>query len=123
MSIGHDKKRAYKTGDLVRWLPGGNIEYLGRKDNQVKIRGNRIELKEIEHYLLKFPGLIQAVVLPILLTNQYKLIAFFVTKPLKETSFTIYEKKLKNYLAKRLPAFMLPYAYKAVAEIPLTTNG
>ena len=55
--------RVYRTGDRVRWRPDGNIEFLGRVDNQVKVRGHRIELEEIEAALLDQPGIAQAVVL------------------------------------------------------------
>jgi len=51
----------YRTGDVVRWLPGGEVEYLGRSDDQLKIRGQRIELSEINHALLSLPGVRQAV--------------------------------------------------------------
>ena len=116
--------RLYKTGDLVRWLPGGNIEYVGRNDSQVKIRGHRVELGEIESRLLKF-GQIKQVVLIVsgddgdkrdLIGSKY-LVAYYVADR------KLNEKDLYNYLSLYLPEHMMPNAIVYIDQLPLTPNG
>ncbi|MDP3560888.1 MAG: amino acid adenylation domain-containing protein [Legionellaceae bacterium] len=102
--------RLYKTGDLVRWLPDGNIEYIGRNDFQVKIRGYRIELGEIEHVLSAHPDIKQCVVL----AHDAKLIAYYVGQT---------KENLHVYLSHKLPDYMLPSAFVAIDFLPLTING
>ncbi|NIM14494.1 MAG: amino acid adenylation domain-containing protein, partial [Candidatus Aminicenantes bacterium] len=108
----------YKTGDLARWLPEGAIEFLGRKDQQIKIRGQRIELGEIESQLLKHPDLTDAVV--VTWTDDagdLQLCAYVVYR--KPTEFT----GLREFLAKTLPDYMIPACFVALDKIPLTPNG
>ncbi|HLP46745.1 MAG TPA: amino acid adenylation domain-containing protein, partial [Candidatus Kapabacteria bacterium] len=107
----------YKTGDLARWLPDGNIEFLGRIDHQVKIRGYRIELGEIETRLMKYPGIKQAVVLALEEKRDKSLCAYFVSDKEYEVS------ELREYLAKELPDYMIPPYFAALEKIPLTPNG
>ena len=110
-------ERIYKAGDLARWLDDGNIEYLGRIDDQVKIRGNRIELGEIESVLLTIPGITNAVVLTKEENGELKIIAFYKAEE-RQTSL-----KIKAFLRKRLPEYMIPFKLMQVAEIPVTSNG
>ncbi|MFN7611043.1 MAG: non-ribosomal peptide synthetase, partial [bacterium] len=116
-------QRLYKTGDLVRWRPDGNIEYLGRNDFQVKIRGYRIELGEIEAAMLHFDGIIQSVVIAREHQGQQAdsaskfLAAYFVAK------HDIDQQHLLAYLAARLPEYMVPAVVVQLSEFPLTVNG
>lgn len=110
-------ERVYKTGDLTRWLPDGNIEYLGRKDNQIKLRGFRIELSEIEHHLSSFEGIKEAIVIMTEYQEENCLAAYYVAKLEFEPG------QLRNYLSKTLPEYMLPSYFIWVQQIPLTANG
>ncbi|MBD2784872.1 amino acid adenylation domain-containing protein, partial [Xenorhabdus sp. DI] len=112
--------RMYKTGDLGRWLPDGNIEYLGRNDFQVKLRGFRIELGEIETRLRQCPGVREAVVLaredkP----NQKRLVAYLLAEP----DAKLLPAELRRQLARHLADHMLPSAFVTLAAFPLTPNG
>jgi acyl carrier protein len=112
--------RLYKTGDLARYLPDGNIEFLGRLDHQVKIRGFRIELGEIEAVLGKHPAVKDAIVLaseddP----GEKRLVAYIVSKERMELSII----ELRNYLKEKLPEYMLPSAFVSLKKLPLTPNG
>ncbi len=109
--------RLYKTGDLVRYLPDGNIEYMGRSDFQVKINGYRIELGEIETVLNRYPAVKQVVVLVKEHEGNKYLVAYYVA----ENEFNATD--LKNYLSKNLPDYMLPHAYVYLKQFPLTING
>ncbi|MEN2401847.1 amino acid adenylation domain-containing protein [Flavobacterium sp. MC2016-06] len=110
--------RMYDTGDLGRWLPDGNIEFLGRKDHQVKIRGFRIELGEIEAILLQnSKALKQAVVVTKGTDEEKVLVAYYVSDD------KIDKKELQNNLSKVLPDYMLPAYYVQLDAIPLTSNG
>jgi len=113
--------RLYKTGDLVRYLPDGNIEFSGRVDYQVKVRGFRIELGEIETVLSQHPGVQQAVVsvqeedeL-----NDKRLVAYVV--PNREQTLNISD--LRNCLREKLPEHMIPSALVLLKALPLTPNG
>ncbi|MEM7132270.1 MAG: amino acid adenylation domain-containing protein [Chloroflexota bacterium] len=108
--------RLYKTGDLCRWLPDGNIEYIGRTDLQVKLRGFRIELGEIENALLEEGGIREAVVLVQEDTVRGKrLVAYLAGDVEIET--------LRQNLARRLPDYMVPSAFVFLDAMPLTLNG
>jgi len=111
----------YKTGDLVRSLPDGNLEFLGRLDNQVKLRGFRIEPGEIEAALHQHPQVREAVVM--LRQDGFgepRLVAYFV--PREEHSHPTVE-TLRAVLAQRLPTYMLPSAFVLLEHIPRTPNG
>ena len=107
----------YKTGDLAKWSPEGNIEFLGRIDNQVKIRGNRIELGEIEFTIQSFESVKGAVVLAKETINGTQLIGYLVTSP----DFS--ENKLRDFLELKLPEYMMPSYFIKIDEIPVTVNG
>ncbi|MDC9606952.1 non-ribosomal peptide synthetase [Xenorhabdus griffiniae] len=112
--------RMYKTGDLARWLPDGNIEYLGRNDFQVKLRGFRIELGEIEAKLRQCDGVREAVVLaredeP----GQKKLVAYL--RPLE--GIELVPAELRQQLTQHLAEYMLPSAFVMLDTFPLTPNG
>jgi amino acid adenylation domain-containing protein len=110
--------RLYRTGDRARWLPDGNIEFLGRADNQVKIRGHRIELGEIESALLLQPGVLEAAVMVREDTpaNQ-RLVAYYTS------SHALAADSLRTELSRFLPAYMVPSAYVSLDALPLTANG
>ncbi len=107
----------YKTGDLARWLPDGNIEFLGRLDNQVKVRGNRIELGEIELATGSFPSVELAVVLTRRTADDTQLAAYIQPNGLFD------EEELRTFLRARLPDYMVPDLIFRVDEMPLTVNG
>ncbi|MFL9674216.1 amino acid adenylation domain-containing protein [Pseudomonas marginalis] len=105
--------RMYRTGDQVRWLPDGNLEYLGRNDEQVKIRGVRVELGEIESCLAALPGVGEAVVL----VREGRMVAWFTEHhPLSIES-------LREQLQAHLPQALVPVAYVRLDVLPLTANG
>ncbi|MBK8563871.1 MAG: amino acid adenylation domain-containing protein [Saprospiraceae bacterium] len=111
----------YKTGDLARWMPNGNIEFLGRSDFQVKFRGYRIELGEIEAAISNHSAVRETVVV---LKNPHqvnegKLVAYIVKN--KGKSLTISE--LRDFLSASLPDYMLPSHFVFLENLPLTTNG
>jgi amino acid adenylation domain-containing protein len=108
----------YDTGDMAKWLPDGNIDFLGRKDYQVKLRGYRIELGEIENAILSFSEDITQVIALVLQNNAVQnLVAYFTTNK------TVAEEALKNYLKEKLPAYMVPNYFITLDKIPLTPNG
>ncbi|HLP62678.1 MAG TPA: amino acid adenylation domain-containing protein, partial [Candidatus Deferrimicrobium sp.] len=114
----------YCTGDLARWLPDGNIQFLGRIDNQVKIRGFRIELGEIENRLLKHNRVKTAAVI-VTDGNIPHLRAYIVLK--NEEPGAIEKNpgaaEFREYLAQRLPVYMIPAHFFLVEKIPLTPHG
>ncbi|MCX8132274.1 MAG: amino acid adenylation domain-containing protein [Clostridia bacterium] len=113
-----DGEKIYKTGDLVRWLPNGNIEYIGRIDYQVKIRGFRIELGEIENRLLLHEYVKDAVVVAKEDGNGSKyLCAYYVSDK------TIPVQDLRIFLLKELPEYMVPAYFTRMDKLPLSTNG
>ncbi|MCP4215589.1 MAG: amino acid adenylation domain-containing protein [bacterium] len=120
----------YKTGDLARWLPDGNLDFLGRIDNQVKVRGFRIELGEIESLLLKHEAILEAVVaIKNFQSNTDtavadKLIcAYYVPVPGGSDTGKALEGKLREYLIRTLPDYMIPSALMELKKIPITSNG
>lgn len=108
--------RLYRTGDVVRWTPAGQLEFLGRVDQQIKLRGFRIEVTEVEAVLARYPGVRQAAVA---VTPQDQLAAFFV--PGAEPAPTPTE--LREFTAKHLPEFMVPALFIPLARLPLTPSG
>jgi amino acid adenylation domain-containing protein len=112
--------RLYKTGDLARYLPDGNIEFLGRVDHQVKIRGFRVELGEIEAVLEQHPALQEAVVLAREdeLGNK-QLVAYGVADAGQAPTMS----ELRNFLLERLPQYMVPSTFVTLEALPLTPSG
>ncbi|MGO4951398.1 amino acid adenylation domain-containing protein [Paenibacillus sp. DRB1-1] len=109
-------ERLYRTGDLGRWLPDGNIEYLGRIDHQVKIRGFRIEIGEIEEQLLKIDSVQETIVIAREGKSGQELCAYLVAgRPL-----TVGE--LRSGLAQKLPNYMIPAHFVQLPQMPLTPN-
>ena len=112
--------RLYKTGDLVRWLPSGELEYIGRNDFQVKIRGFRIELGEIESILNLHGDVKQSAVLARRneVTNTNYLIAYITSGDFKPSDI-----ELQEFLKQKLPDYMIPTAIIYLDKLPLTLNG
>ncbi|WP_406850166.1 amino acid adenylation domain-containing protein [Chromobacterium phragmitis] len=124
-----DGERMYRTGDIARWLPDGAVEYLGRSDDQLKIRGQRIELGEIEAALLALPGVARAVVHARALGGQAahaagadnrQLVGYVIAS---DPDNPPEADALRAALAKALPAHMVPVAVMRLADFPLSANG
>ncbi|MFT4636207.1 MAG: amino acid adenylation domain-containing protein, partial [Chitinophagales bacterium] len=113
--------RLYKTGDLVRWMPDGNLQFIGRNDDQVKLRGFRIELDEVRSSLLNVDGVRDAVVVVVDETRQ--LVAYVVAEPQADLGETVLTAQCRAHLESNLPAYMVPAFFLVLEEIPLTANG
>ena len=116
--------RLYKSGDLASWNPDGTLAFHGRIDQQIKLRGFRIEPGEIEANLLAHPAVAQAVVLlrnddP----NNPRLIAYWVANASQPTTASASSEQLRAFLADRLPYYMVPAAFLQLEALPLTPNG
>ena len=114
----------YKTGDKARWLPDGNIEFMGRFDSQVKIRGFRIEINEIETQLLKIPYVRDAVVSAERksreqLSSGQTLIAYLVL----DQDIPRPDTEIRNHLRTQLPEYMIPSVFRFLSHLPRTPNG
>ncbi|MBP3597342.1 MAG: amino acid adenylation domain-containing protein [Clostridia bacterium] len=112
------KRPMYRSGDLAKYLPTGDIMYVERIDNQVKIRGLRIELDEIENKILEFPNVKKAVVLARTDTNNRKYIVSYLT-----VKDRISINKLREYLRKYLPKYMIPSYFEILDEFPYLASG
>ncbi|MCP5054003.1 MAG: amino acid adenylation domain-containing protein, partial [bacterium] len=124
------RKRLYKTGDFVRCLSDGNIEFLGRIDHQIKLRGFRIELSEIEVTLSRHEAVKEAVVVLCQKEDNPRLIAYLspVSGPTlsdagDERAAVIDPGVLRDWLKARLPEYMIPADFMVLEELPLTPNG
>jgi len=115
--------RLYKTGDLVRYLPDGNLEFLGRADSQVKLRGFRIELGEIEAALAEHSRVAHAAVILRSDTGEPRLVAYVVARQDLPGLEDLEGLNLREFLRAKLPGYMLPSAFVRLDEIPLTVNG
>jgi amino acid adenylation domain-containing protein/non-ribosomal peptide synthase protein (TIGR01720 family) len=115
--IVHEKVRMYRTGDVGRWLPDGNIEFFGRQDSQIKINGHRIELGEIESQLLGKEKIREAVVIVNEKEGGKYLAAYYVAD--KE----IPQEQLRKYLSGKLPDYMLPAYYIYMKAFPVSSSG
>lgn len=110
--------RLYRTGDVARWLPDGAIEFLGRRDFQIKIRGFRVELGEIEAALLEQPAVAQAVVARRDVGGRELTVAYLVPRgPAIDVAL------LGQALGQRLPDYMIPDHYVVLGALPLSANG
>jgi amino acid adenylation domain-containing protein/non-ribosomal peptide synthase protein (TIGR01720 family) len=107
--------RLYTSGDLARWMEDGNLEFFGRQDNQIKIRGFRVELGEIEVALLQHGGVRNCAVLMKTVGSGKQLVAYLSGEAKAD--------ELKNYLRAKLPEYMVPSIYVMLPELPLNTNG
>lgn len=111
------EEKLYRTGDWGKYLPDGNIEFIGRKDFQVKIRGYRVELSEIETIMLSFPTVKRVVVIPI--NNRNNLAAFLITT----SNSTLNKNELKEFLHTKLPTYMIPSEFICLEKFPLNNTG
>ncbi|MEV0396635.1 amino acid adenylation domain-containing protein, partial [Polymorphospora rubra] len=112
--------RMYATGDVVRWRPDGNIEFVGRVDRQVKIRGLRIELGEIEHVLNGHPAIRHCTVV---VREPGTPRAFLAAYVVPGAGQEVRDGELRGYLANRLPLHMVPATVVPMTELPLTSSG
>ena len=111
-------ERLYRTGDKVRWLPNGDLEFLGRLDHQVKLRGFRIELGEIESTLVLHNKISDAVVVVQEdQENEKSLCAYIVNNS------RITDAEIREYLSTKLPDYMIPWYFKRLEKMPITTHG
>ncbi|SMF76944.1 amino acid adenylation domain-containing protein [Paenibacillus uliginis N3/975] len=110
--------RLYLSGDYGRWLPDGQIDYLGRIDGQNKLRGYRIENEEIENTILNYPGVKEASVMITKDSNGVdSLCGFFTSRQLEDTE------KIKKHIASQLPFYMVPNFLFQIDRLPLTSSG
>lgn len=116
--FGDNKERLYKTGDIGRWLPDGNIQFIGRKDDQIKIHGHRVEPGEIEHVIGNYSSIQQCAVIADGEDADVKRLVAYIVSQASEDSIAV-----KNYTAKMLPGFMVPALIIQLEEFPLTLNG
>lgn len=112
-----DGQKIYKTGDLACWLPSGELEFLGRLDSQVKVRGYRIELKEIESVILEITDIYQCVVSTVSISDHIAIIAYVKSKKNYNENF------IKDFLRLRLPNYMIPQNVLFLDDFPYTPNG
>ena len=117
--FGGPDDRLYRTGDLARWLPDGTVEFIGRRDGQVKIHGHRVETGEVESAILAHPAIQScAVAARPDGDGQLRLVAYLVAK-----SQRLSWDALRAHLAQRLPAALLPSAQVWLPQLPVTPNG
>ncbi|MGD2084878.1 MAG: amino acid adenylation domain-containing protein [Candidatus Aminicenantes bacterium] len=112
----------YRTGDLVKWLPDGNIQFLGRIDHQVKVRGFRIELGEIENQLLLHPKLKETVVMAREDEAGEKYLCAYIVPDSSEAA-ALNPAELREYLSRELPDYMVPAFFVVLEKMPLNPNG
>lgn len=111
-------EKIYKTGDRARWYKDGNMEFLGRVDHQIKLRGYRVELGEIESQMIKYSGVESAVILVKTLKDDDKRLFAYYT-----ASEEIEPALFKDYLKDRLPSYMIPAQLIQIDQIPITAIG
>jgi amino acid adenylation domain-containing protein len=116
-----DGTRMYRSGDRARWLPDGQLDFVGRADSQVKVRGFRIEPGEIEAVLTDHPQIRTAVVAAFGDVEDRRLVAYLV--PADQTAGIPSVSELRKYAARWLPAFMIPPTFVELAALPLSPNG
>ena len=114
-------RRLYKTGDIVRWLPDGNVEYMGRNDNQIKMRGFRIELEEIERTLLSHEAVKQAAVLCKVHEGRKYLAAYYTIE--RDRAGKTEADALRSYLQDQLPGYMVPAYLIEMPQFKLTLSN
>ncbi len=117
--------RLYKTGDIVRWKHNGELEYIGRRDTQVKVRGYRIELKEIEDVISKSQYIRQCVCSVNGSSHQKQIFAYYTINAANNFNFSESElqETLREYVTTKLPDYMIPAFFVKLDEFPVTVNG
>lgn len=113
----YTNSKVYKTGDLVRWLPNGCLEFLGRIDSQIKIRGFRVELNEINLRISKFMGIKECTTVLQEIKGEKTICCYYVSKENIDLNV------LKNYLKTFLPSYMIPSYFVQLDKLPINTNG
>lgn len=111
----NSNERLYRTGDIVKFLPNGNLVFVGRNDKQVKLRGHRIEIGGIESTILDYPGMTKC---KILLKNENTIMVAYFTANNK-----IDINSLKDFLSKKIPLYSIPNFFVQLDAFPLTSNG
>ena len=114
------KERLYKTGDIGRYMPDGTIEFQGRSDFQVKIRGHRVELGEIEMAIVE---ILHPKDLKVITVNNNDVISICMFAVLENESDALSKEELGKYLSEKIPQYMIPVYCEYLSEIPLTVNG
>lgn len=113
------ENKIYRTGDLAKWLPDGNILFIGRNDDQIKYRGYRIDLGEIEHCIQTLDGIENCTVLLDTQNSVSPILASFIVSKIDSISEDI----VRQYLSTRLPHYMIPSQFVFLESLPLTPNG
>jgi amino acid adenylation domain-containing protein len=116
---GNGTRKLYRTGDRARMLANGEIEFLGRLDDQIKIRGYRVELDEISSVLDSHPEVRASAVSVVSGADDKRLVAYLVLAPESQSNATTF----RDYLQSRVPDYMIPAAFVRMNALPLTTNG
>lgn len=111
--------KLYKTGDWVRLLPDGTLDYVGRQDAQVKVRGYRVEIGEVEDVLTGHPQIREAVVIATRWEEQTQLLAYYTSEAEAEMT----DNDLREWMASRVASFMVPAAFRRLDAMPLTSSG
>jgi amino acid adenylation domain-containing protein len=119
LSVHGGLERSFRTGDLGRWLPSGEIELLGRVDNQVKIRGVRVEIEEVETVLRTHQALADAVVTVRGPETDRRLVAYIMRKH----ASCVEQREIREFLGSRLPSQMIPSRFMFLDRFPVTSNG
>lgn len=114
-----DEERLYKSGDLARWLPDGNLEYFGRCDGQIKISAFRIEIEEIQNTLCEISGISQAVVKALSDDDRAQYLCAYVST----ANNSVGVDEIKKYLSTKLPEYMIPSHIIIMERFPITANG
>lgn len=114
------ESKLYKTGDMVRWLPDGNLDYLGRQDNQIKIRGFRVELEAIQLNLLQHDSIAQCLVLEYENVKHIKSLAAYII-PREGLNLNISD--VRDFMEQKLPFYMVPSFFVLLEKFPLNANG
>ena len=123
LNVGGVPRRVYRTGDLVRWRSDGNLEFLGRQDHQIKLRGFRIELPEIEQVLCRHEDLDKVAVVLHSEGNQPRIAAFASLRSERMGRSKPPGEALREWLKARLPDYMVPAVVVILNELPLTESG
>ncbi|MEM6684207.1 MAG: amino acid adenylation domain-containing protein [Bacteroidota bacterium] len=111
-------EKLYRTGDLAKWLPDGNLMFAGRKDKQIKLRGYRIELGEIENAAQELEGIPQAIAAIQQINNESAIVLYWLHSE-KSPSKT----QIRTALSEKLPSFMLPLYYVELEQLPINVHG